>query len=76
VRALIPSEPVPLFVHHTDSPLCRCVRCLLILRLSVYSGALGQLKRAAVELSKAWRTDKYLRRLDVGTSPFDKWSMW
>mmetsp|Transcript_32762 Transcript_32762/g.92945 ORF Transcript_32762/g.92945 Transcript_32762/m.92945 type:complete len:175 (-) Transcript_32762:424-948(-) len=26
----------------------------------------GQLKRAAVELAKAWRTDKYLRRLDVG----------
>lgn len=25
----------------------------------------GQLKRAAVELSKAWRTDKYLRRLDA-----------
>mmetsp|Transcript_42735 Transcript_42735/g.109400 ORF Transcript_42735/g.109400 Transcript_42735/m.109400 type:complete len:233 (-) Transcript_42735:16-714(-) len=25
----------------------------------------GQLKRAAVELSKAWRTDKFLRRLDA-----------
>lgn len=26
----------------------------------------GQLSRAAVELAKLWRTDKYLRRLDVG----------
>jgi len=25
----------------------------------------GQLTRAAVELAKAWRTDKYLRRLDA-----------
>jgi hypothetical protein len=25
----------------------------------------GQLKRAAVELAKQWRLDKYLRRLDV-----------
>ena len=25
----------------------------------------GQLPRAAVELAKAWRTDKYLRRLDA-----------
>ena len=25
----------------------------------------GQLTRAAVELAKAWRTDKFLRRLDV-----------
>ena len=25
----------------------------------------GQLTRAAVELAKNWRTDKYLRRLDV-----------
>ena len=25
----------------------------------------GQLTRAAVELAKLWRTDKYLRRLDV-----------
>ena len=25
----------------------------------------GQLKRAAVELAKLWRLDKYLRRLDV-----------
>ena len=27
--------------------------------------SLGQLTRAAVELAKNWRTDKYLRRLDV-----------
>ena len=26
---------------------------------------LGQLTRAAVELAKLWRTDKYLRKLDV-----------
>ena len=25
----------------------------------------GQLMRACVELAKAWRTDKYLRRLEV-----------
>ena len=25
----------------------------------------GQLVRAAVELAKLWRTDKYLRKLDV-----------
>ena len=25
----------------------------------------GQLTRAAVELAKNWRTDKYLRKLDV-----------
>ena len=30
--------------------------------LSVFA---GQLKRAAVELAKLWRLDKYLRRLDV-----------
>lgn len=29
----------------------------------------GQLTRACVELAKAWRTDKYLRRLEV-TFPF------
>ena len=28
-------------------------------------GTAGQLTRAAVELAKLWRTDKYLRRLDV-----------
>lgn len=27
----------------------------------------GQLTRAAVELAKQWRTDKYLRKLDVST---------
>lgn len=26
----------------------------------------GQLTRAAVELAKLWRNDKYLRKLDVG----------
>jgi hypothetical protein len=26
----------------------------------------GQLTRACVDLAKAWRTDKYLRRLEVG----------
>ena len=31
----------------------------------VYVGTAGQLTRAAVELAKLWRTDKYLRRLDV-----------
>ena len=32
----------------------------------------GQLKRAAVELAKLWRLDKYLRRLDVcPNSPYD-----
>lgn len=29
----------------------------------------GQLTRAAVELAKAWRTDKFLRRLDVCGTP-------
>jgi ATP-dependent protease HslVU (ClpYQ) peptidase subunit len=29
----------------------------------------GQLTRAAVELAKAWRTDKFLRRLDVCAAP-------
>ena len=27
----------------------------------------GQLSRAAVELAKLWRTDKYLRKLDVSS---------
>ena len=31
----------------------------------VCSSYAGQLTRAAVELAKNWRTDKYLRRLDV-----------
>jgi ATP-dependent HslUV protease subunit HslV len=31
----------------------------------------GQLTRAAVELAKMWRMDKYLRRLDVST-PLDQ----
>eukprot|EP00216_Chloropicon_sp_CCMP2111_P006555 CAMPEP_0198242856 /NCGR_PEP_ID=MMETSP1446-20131203/21800_1 /TAXON_ID=1461542 ORGANISM="Unidentified sp, Strain CCMP2111" /NCGR_SAMPLE_ID=MMETSP1446 /ASSEMBLY_ACC=CAM_ASM_001112 /LENGTH=210 /DNA_ID=CAMNT_0043926493 /DNA_START=125 /DNA_END=757 /DNA_ORIENTATION=- len=32
----------------------------------------GQLRRAAVELAKAWRTDKYLRRLDAVMIVADK----
>ena len=32
-------------------------------------GTAGQLTRAAVELAKLWRTDKYLRRLDVRCLP-------
>jgi hypothetical protein len=30
----------------------------------------GQLTRACVELAKAWRMDKFLRRLDVRVSRF------
>ena len=30
----------------------------------------GQLVRACVELAKSWRTDKYLRHLEVATNPF------
>ena len=30
-----------------------------------HDGTAGQLTRAAVELAKLWRTDKYLRKLDV-----------
>lgn len=43
-----------------SSPLCH-----LLNRKSVHA---GQLKRAAVELAKLWRLDKYLRRLDVRLS--------
>merc|ERR1712087_153426 len=32
----------------------------------------GQLRRAAVELAKAWRTEKYLRRLDAVMIVADK----
>ncbi len=32
----------------------------------------GNLPRAAVELAKAWRTDKYLRRLEALLAVFDK----
>ena len=32
---------------------------------SMHLAAAGQLTRAAVELAKSWRTDKFLRKLDV-----------
>ena len=32
---------------------------------SMHMAAAGQLTRAAVELAKSWRTDKFLRKLDV-----------
>ena len=37
--------------------------------ISCTLGNVGQLTRAAVELAKLWRTDKYLRRLDVRCLP-------
>ena len=33
--------------------------------LTNFRNLVGQLTRAAVELAKLWRTDKYLRKLDV-----------
>ncbi len=40
-------------------------KCPSLTKLSNGSSPVGQLKRAAVELAKLWRLDKYLRKLDV-----------
>lgn len=40
-------------------------KCFPLTKLSNGSSSVGQLKRAAVELAKLWRLDKYLRKLDV-----------
>lgn len=44
-----------------------CMQAVLYL----HRGLAGQLTRAAVELAKLWRTDKYLRKLDVSAFPTD-----
>lgn len=37
----------------------------MLLRSHCHVSAAGQLTRACVELAKEWRTEKYLRRLEV-----------
>ena len=46
--------------------ICDCYQCLQkSALLEAYTQHAGQLTRAAVELAKLWRSDKYLRKLDV-----------
>jgi len=67
VRRLSQPDVLAGFAGSTADALTLCER--LETKLEEYP---GQLKRASVELAKAWRTEKYLRRLDAVMIVADK----